>query len=291
MAGNDFFVANDICKNFGRIRVLNGVNCSIAKGTIAGIIGPNGSGKTTFLRIISTLLRPSSGDFQIQGVSGLKKPLSVRKRLAFCPEQLPIDGQLTGYDFLDFCRRLYGKKDRDLRRILQMINLGEAIERPVKTYSTGMKKRISVGRLLLIDPEVFVFDEPTAGLDPGVQKVVHNILLDLKAKNKVVLLSSHNLYEITRICDVIYSMRDGQLSKVDSVTDAFQEEVSEILELVLKAIEPGMIKRIIATYPQLQILSTDGQKARFSVKGSMDKDDFVSFLHREGMKVREIKYM
>ena len=291
MVGKDFLVANDICKDFGRVRVLKGVNCSLGRGTVAGIIGPNGSGKTTFLRIISTLLKPSSGDFVVNGLSGLRKPLSVRQRLAFCPEQLPIDGLLTGYDFLDFCRRIYGKKDRDLRRVLQMINLEDAIERPVKTYSTGMKKRISVGRLLLIDPEVFVFDEPTAGLDPGVQKVVHNILLDLKAKNKVVVISSHNLYEITRICDIIYSMSDGQLTKVDSVSDAFQDEGSEILELVLKALNPGMIKKILATFPQLQIISTDGQKARFSVKGEMDKDDFMSFLHQNGMKVREIKYM
>jgi ABC-type multidrug transport system ATPase subunit len=115
--------------------------------------------------------------------------------------------------------------------------------------------------------------------------------LDLKARNKIVLLSSHNPYEIMRICDVIYSMKDGQLTKVDSVTDAFQDEGSGILELVLKTIEPKMIKMILEGYPQLQILSSDGQKARFSIKSPIDKDDFMSFLQREGMKVREIKYL
>lgn len=286
-----FLKVKDIHKSFGKKSVLKGVDFTAEAGTVVGVIGPNGSGKTTLFKILTTLIRPDDGEFWINGISGMTDWQKVRNYIAYCPDKLPYDWSVNGIDYLDLFRRLYGKSQKDVRNVLEQVGLLDDANRPVRKYSSGMVKRLSLARILLIGGRFLLFDEPTAGLDPQGQRMIQDLLLTMDKKDKVILISSHNLYEIQRVCDVILSLKNGQVKAVDSVKDAFDVGGLTIIELVLKEANDELVDSLLKEFGEIKFISKSGPRVRLSSKENVDLIKIAAFIREKGGNVIEIKFL
>jgi ABC-type multidrug transport system ATPase subunit len=280
----------NVTKSFDDKQVLQGINFKIEPGTIVGIIGPNGAGKTTLFRILATLLRPDDGEFWIDGISGTKKYLDVRRKVGYCPDKLPKDWYVIGADYLDLFRRLYGVDQSKVEEVLELVDLLKDAHRPVAKYSSGMVKRISLARAILAGGQFLLFDEPTAGLDPDGQRLIQDIILKMDKTDKAVLISSHNLYEIQRVCDVIFAIENGHIKPVESVSDALQDGLV-VIELILEKADDLLVEAILKEFPQMTLLSKSGARIRFRADGKLQKKDLFRFLMEKGGDLRELKFL
>ena len=280
-----------IHKSFGDKAVLKGVEFTAEAGTIVGIIGPNGSGKTTLFKILTSLIRPDDGDFWRDGISGMTDWQEVRNYIAYCPEKLPFDWSVNGLDYLELFMQIYGRSRKDVREVLDKVGLLDDSKRPVRKYSLGMLKRLSLARILLIGGRFLLFDEPTAGLDPQGQRMIQDLLLTMDKSDKVVLISSHNLYEIQRICDVILSLKDGKVKAVDSVKDAFDVGGLTIIELVLKDAPDSLVDSLLKNIENIKLISRTGPRIRLSSEEKVDLIEIAAFIREHGGNVVEIKYL
>ncbi len=213
-----------VFRNFwgrSRITALDGLTIRVEQGEVFGLIGPNGSGKTTTFKMLLGLLFPTSGTATLLG----KPPtdVSVKARLGFLPEESYLYRFLNADETLDFFGRLFNL-DRPTRRkradeLIQTFGLAHARRRPLREYSKGMVRRVSFAQALINDPEVVILDEPTSGLDPISSRQMKDLILDLKRRGKTVLLSSHLLADVQDICDRLAILHQGQTRKYGAVRD------------------------------------------------------------------------
>ena len=162
--------ATDLVKRYGDVTALDGVDLTVPEGSMLGLLGPNGAGKTTVVRILTTLLRPDAGAAEVAGVDVLANPRGVRGKLGLSGQYATVDEYLTGFENLDMIGRLYHlgrRRSRERsRELLAQFDLNDAADRPAKTYSGGMRRRLDLAGALVADPPVLFLDEPTTGLDP-----------------------------------------------------------------------------------------------------------------------------
>ncbi|MFN2526870.1 MAG: ABC transporter ATP-binding protein, partial [Actinomycetota bacterium] len=196
-----------LVKRYGKVVALDGLDLTVPKGTILGLLGPNGAGKTTAVRILTTLLEPDEGTVEVAGLDVRNEPHKVRERIGLSGQNAAVDEQLTGYENLDMVGRLYhlGKqKSRSrARELLQVFDLVEAGDRPVKTYSGGMRRRLDLAAALVAEPEVLFLDEPTTGLDPRSRAQMWETIQELVKGGSTVLLTTQYMEEADRLADDI----------------------------------------------------------------------------------------
>ena len=166
----DAIRASALTREFGEVRAVDTVDLSIPSGEVYGFLGPNGAGKTTVVRMLTTLLLPTSGSASVAGYDVIKRPTDVRLRIGAALQDAALDDKQTGRELLELQARLYGLRGRDVRRrvedLMVLVDIGEAIDRLIGTYSGGMKRRLDLAAALIHNPEVLFLDEPTTGLDP-----------------------------------------------------------------------------------------------------------------------------
>lgn len=203
-----------LVKHYGPVEALKGLDLEMQPGEIFGLLGPNGAGKTTTTKILLTIVAPTSGKAEVLGLDVTEKPHEVRRRVGYVPQELTSDPNLTGRENLDFFARIYhlGKQRRSrVEELLEHVELRDAADRLVKTYSGGMRKRLDIATGLLHKPEVVFMDEPSLGLDvPGRQKVWQEIRA-LKESGVSVLLCTNSMEEADTLCDRLGIVYDGQL--------------------------------------------------------------------------------
>ncbi|HEX2241299.1 MAG TPA: ATP-binding cassette domain-containing protein [Actinomycetota bacterium] len=203
-----------LVKRYGEVVALNGLDLTVPKGTILGLLGPNGAGKTTAVRILTTLLEPDAGTVEVAGLDVGREPHKVRERIGLSGQNAAVDEQLTGYENLDMVGRLYhlGKQQSRTRarELLQIFDLVEAGDRPVKTYSGGMRRRLDLAAALVANPEVIFLDEPTTGLDPRSRSQMWETIQDLVRGGATVLLTTQYMEEADRLADDIVVIDRGQ---------------------------------------------------------------------------------
>ncbi len=211
-------------RRFGKttsVKALNKINFTINKGEIFGILGPNGAGKTTLINIISTLLLPDSGEVRVFGCDLVKEADYVRQITGTVSSKNEVYWRLSGWDNLLFYGRIYGMDDKEIKKrgdkLLDLVGL--SVKKNVRTenYSTGMLKRFSLARVLLPDPKILLFDEPTTGLDAAYAKRFREVMKELKEKGKTIIITTHNLWEAELLCDRVAIIDDGSLLAVDTV--------------------------------------------------------------------------
>ncbi len=195
---------------------LDGVSFSIREGEVFGLIGPNGSGKTTTLRILGTLIKPTAGSAMIFGTDVAKRPDEARRMIGYLPEEAGVYNNLTGNDYLNFIGRLYSQTsegvDEMVRQAAEISGLGDRLDDRAGGYSQGMKRRLLLARVMMLKPRLAILDEPTSGLD-----VVHSTHIRGLIRKYVrdfgvtVLLSSHNMLEVDYLCDRIVLMNKGKI--------------------------------------------------------------------------------
>ena len=216
------------------VEALKGITFSCAKGEIYGLLGPNGAGKTTALRILATLLRPSSGKAVVNGFDVMKSPVSVRRSLGFLSGTTGLYPRLTARETLEFFARLFGMKGKELTRRVQEVIHGLEMESfshvPCEKLSTGMKQRVSIGRTLIHDPDVLILDEPTTGLDVLAAAGTRDFIQSAKARGKCVLMSTHIMSEAETLCDRLGILHEGQLLSEGSVEELKEKTGEKNLE-------------------------------------------------------------
>ncbi|OEV08398.1 ATP-binding cassette domain-containing protein [Streptomyces nanshensis] len=207
--------AEGLVKTFGEVRALDGVDLDVPEGTVLGLLGPNGAGKTTAVRVLTTLLRPDSGKAVVAGLDVLKQPNDVRRSIGLSGQFAAVDEYLTGRENLRMVGQLYQLTARDAKQraseLLVRFNLAEAADRPAKTYSGGMRRRLDLAAALVVRPPVMFMDEPTTGLDPRNRLQLWEVIEDLVAGGTTLLLTTQYLEEADRLAHDIAVVDHGKV--------------------------------------------------------------------------------
>ena len=207
---------SDLTRRFGELIAVDRISLTISRGEIFGLIGPNGAGKSTLIRMLATLLPPTSGTARIAGYDIVTQASEVRRHIGYVPQLLSADGSLSGYENMLLSARLYGvprhEREQRIGRALQRMGLGDAAHHLARNYSGGMLRRLEIAQSLLHRPEVLILDEPTVGLDPGARDTVWERVLDLRDRfRRTMIVTSHLMNEIEQFCDRIALIDRGRL--------------------------------------------------------------------------------
>lgn len=207
--------ASGLVKSYGDVRALAGVDLEVATGTVLGLLGPNGAGKTTIIRILTTLLKPDGGTARVAGLDVVKDAAKLRERIGLAGQYAAVDENLTGLENLTMVGRLYGESRAAAKRrghdLLERFGLLDAAQRPTKTYSGGMRRRLDLAAALVAKPPVLFLDEPTTGLDPRSRLELWETIEQLVADGTTVLLTTQNLDEADRLATEITVIDQGRV--------------------------------------------------------------------------------
>ncbi|GFN31391.1 ABC transporter ATP-binding protein [Paenibacillus xylaniclasticus] len=290
---------HQLCKSYVGSQVLKNVSFKVEKGTIAGLLGPNGSGKTTIVRLLNGVILPDSGDMQLHGYSPITDGDAIRRISGVVTEGAGLYHEMSGVDNLRFFAKLYDCYDeKRIQELLEQFGLAEAQKRAVGKYSTGMKKRLALAKAILPKPQILFLDEPTNGLDPeGVQQV----LTDLKKMNEeegtTIILCSHVLHQLETICDCYLFLQDGTIIEQgtkEEIEDKYLRQIklrvktgvtingdsyagypaqaldrhTIVLELPSKEAIPGLLSQMLqeAWVHEVEIVNNDLESLYFQVR-------------------------
>ncbi|MGW0710768.1 ATP-binding cassette domain-containing protein [Streptomyces sp. NPDC002643] len=207
--------AEGLVKTFGDVRALDGVDLDVPEGTVLGLLGPNGAGKTTTVRCLTTLLRPDSGKAVVAGIDVLRHPDAVRRSVGLSGQFAAVDEYLTGRENLQMVGRLYQMRAKDAKvragELLEQFHLTDAADRPAKTYSGGMRRRLDLAAALVVSPPVMFMDEPTTGLDPRNRQQLWEVIKQLVSGGTTLLLTTQYLEEADHLAHDIAVVDHGRV--------------------------------------------------------------------------------
>ena len=233
----------NLVRRYGDFEAVRGLTLEIPGGEIFGLLGPNGAGKSTTLRVMATLIRPSSGTVRIAGLDVAREPDDVRRRIGFVPEGADLYDALTGSEFLHLLADLHGLDPSVARArsapLLDRFALTAEIDRPISDYSKGMKQKLLLVAALQHDPEVLLLDEPLDGLDVSAQERLKEILHDYSRMGRAVVYSSHILEVVERLCDRVGIIHRGSLVALGSPAELLAGHPGRSLSQVFLALTDG----------------------------------------------------
>jgi ABC-2 type transport system ATP-binding protein len=213
----------DLVKRFGDLTAVNGVNLTVPKGEFFAVLGPNAAGKTTTIKLLCGLLKPTSGRARVAGFDIQSEPLAARQRLAYVPDFPFLYDKLTPWEFFRFIGQLFRMEENRIMQVglplIARFNLDDYMNKTIEGLSHGTRQRIAIASALLHDPEVFVIDEPMVGLDPHHSRVVKDILKERSCRGMTVLVSTHQLSVAEEMADRIGIMHQGRLIALGTPED------------------------------------------------------------------------
>lgn len=200
----------DLTKKFGKFTALNKVNLELEKGDIYGFIGPNGAGKTTTIRILLGILKASGGKATVFGQDAWKDAVSIHKNLAYVPGDVKLWPNLTGGELIDLFIKLRGSNNKTRRdELIERFQLDPT--KKCRTYSKGNRQKVALIAAFASDADLYILDEPTSGLDPLMEQIFQELILEARDQGKTILLSSHILHEVEKLCNKVSIIREGQI--------------------------------------------------------------------------------
>ncbi len=260
---------DNLTKYYGPIRALHNVSFNVPEGSVFGILGPNGSGKTTLLGIIMDILKPSSGSFLWRGQPGSAK---MRQQIGTLLETPNFYHYLSGIRNLRIAAEIKQKGHEDIEKVLKLVNLWQRKDSKFSTYSLGMKQRLAIASTLLGNPDILVFDEPTNGLDPAGIAEIRELIKQLNRQGKTIIMASHILDEVEKVCTHVAIIQKGELKASGSVreildTKKVDETVIEIAADDLNALRAIVeqidgVLEVTAIDHHLQVAFTNGITAK-----------------------------
>lgn len=219
----------NLYKNYGNIRAVDGISFEVKRGEVFGLLGPNGAGKSTTISIISTLIPPTRGEIIFEGESILKNPKNIRQKLGVVPQDIALYPTLSGYENLRFWGNLYGLKGQELKQRINetadIIGLHERLKDKVEKYSGGMKRRLNIGAALLHMPDLLIMDEPTVGIDPQSRSHILDTVLKLNDRGITIIYTTHYMEEAENLCSRICIMDEGKI-----IASGTQQELVELVK-------------------------------------------------------------
>ena len=228
-------------KKRGEIRAVDGVSFKAPPGQIYGLLGANGAGKTTTLRMLATILKPSSGTAKVAGFDVVDDPERVRANVGFLSTATALYGRLTAREFVEYFGRLNGMDEALLAKrvdeIIKRLDMGDFSDRRCDKLSTGMKQKVSIARTMVHDPPVMIFDEPTIGLDVMTARGIVQFIRECRTQNKTVIFSTHVMSEVEKLCDTIGIIHGGKVlaeGTLPSLRERYAEQDME--EIFVKVV-------------------------------------------------------
>jgi ABC-2 type transport system ATP-binding protein len=216
-AAPSLITATGLTKRFGRVRALTDLTLSVRTGEVFGLLGPNGSGKTTTIRLLIGLLRPTAGRSSVAGFDSWRRGLEVRRFVSFLPGELRLPGGMTGLKLLKYLCALRGGAGLERAVAIAEHVMELDLRRRIRTYSTGMKQKLALAQAFADPVEVLVLDEPTSSLDPSARGLVLQLVREAKAGGQTVLFSGHVLSEVEQVSDRVAILREGRLMHVEDM--------------------------------------------------------------------------
>jgi ABC-2 type transport system ATP-binding protein len=261
---------------FGATHAVNDISFEVHRGQVFGYIGPNGAGKTTSMRILSTLDLPTYGDAYVDGFSCVNDPDRVRRRLGFMPDYFGTYTNVNCWEYLDFFARAHGligrERTQSLRRVMAFTGLDILAEKPIRGLSKGMKQRLCLGRTLIHDPAVLILDEPAAGLDPRARIELREMIGQLAADGKTILVSSHILTELAEMCDRVGIIEQGRLLATGTVEEIKRQQ-RQHSEVKVKILGGGhALSQWLGARTDVRNISLDGEFVSFDHEGNSEAE-------------------
>ncbi len=255
-----------LTKSYGNVTALRGVNLEVRRGEIFGFLGPNGAGKTTTIRCLLDLIRPSGGTLRVLGIDPQADPVAVRARAGYLPGELRIDDNLTVEGALRFLNSLRNGKAHwsYVKQIAARLDLD--LKPQIKNLSKGNKQKLAIVQALMHRPELLMLDEPTAGLDPLMQREVLHLVAEAKAEGATVFFSSHILSEVQEIAERVGIIRLGVVVEVAEIESLINRAMRRVGVRFEEPIDDDALARI----PGVKVLKRDGTSALLQVEGKMD---------------------
>jgi ABC-2 type transport system ATP-binding protein len=236
-SGGPAILVEGLTKSFGDVHALRGIDLAVPRGTVLGVLGPNGAGKTTAVRILTTLLEPDGGRALVEGYDVVRDAAAVRRTIGLAGQSAAIQEELTGRENLEIIGRLYHLKWPDARaravELLDQFNLADAADRPAKTYSGGMQRRLDLAASLVGKPRVLFLDEPTTGLDPRSRLGMWEIIRSLVAGGTTLLLTTQYLDEADELADEIVVIDHGQVIAAGTSEDLKGKVGGDVVEFTV----------------------------------------------------------
>jgi ABC-2 type transport system ATP-binding protein len=260
-------MARGLTKSYGAFQALRGVDLEVRRGEIFGFLGPNGSGKTTTIRCLLDLIRPSGGSVRVLDLDPQAEPLAVRARVGYLPGELRLDDNLTAEGVLWFFNRLRGGRADSafIRRLADRLSLD--LQTPIKNFSKGNKQKVGVVQALMHRPELLLLDEPTSGLDPLAQQEVLHLISEARAAGATVFFSSHVLSEVQEVAERVAILRRGTVVEVAETSALIDRSLRRVRVRFRQPLETLILTKL----PGVKLLGRDDRGGvLLQVIGEMD---------------------
>jgi ABC-2 type transport system ATP-binding protein len=268
----DMIEVQNLTRKFGHFTAVDDISFRVEEKEIFGLLGPNGAGKTTTIRCLLTLIRPTSGQVQISGINALRDPQRARQLCGYVPQEVSVDGDLTGYENLLFYAKLYhvppAEQKKRIREALEFMQVADRANNLVKTYSGGMMRRLEIGQVLVNRPRVLFLDEPSIGLDPSARRMIWDYVVRLRDEfDTTILLTTHDMLEADELCDRIAIMNSGKIAITGSPEELKAGLGGDVVSVTTSSPETAAVLRqqnhqVLSQSPNgaFDLVVTDGEK-------------------------------
>ena len=280
----------DLTKAYGELHAVDNLTLELSRGDVFGYIGPNGSGKTTTMRILATLLQPSWGEAYVCDHSIYTHPKEIRRLIGYMPDFFGVYDDMKVIEYLEFFAAAYRIKGAKRRKVcddmLALVGLDYKRDALVTSLSRGMTQRLGLARVLLHDPQVLLLDEPASGLDPRARIEIRGLLRELRAMGKTIMVSSHILPELADVCNKIGIIERGKLLVSAEVTDVMRRVRRQPLLSVGVVGDPDAAAKLLQQHDAVERVDVrDGQLAVALREGTQDYSDLPTLLIQAGFKL------